>query len=236
LALFLDVDGTLIGSTHCARAAGVSAQGLALLERIGELTSGAAAILTGRTVEMVDELFAPLILSVAGLQGGDRRFADGRRTGPILSDRERLMLSALEEELSALFPELTVERKPAGLSVVYDEDAGIAERIRAVAVRHVGTTFAVIPGRIAVDIVPPGIDKGHALRVFAAGAPFAGRIPVHIGDDLPDRPAFTAARELGGFGIAVHRPTEEADYALFGNADVWALLDTYASLHIKSGP
>jgi trehalose 6-phosphate phosphatase len=233
LALFLDVDGTLIGSTHCDRVAGIPAPRLALLERIGELTSDAVAILTGRTVEMVDDMFAPLILSVAGLQGADRRFADGRRAAPVLSERERSMLDPLEEEISASFPGLTVERKPAGLSVVYDEDAGTAERIEAIAVRHVGTTFAVIPGRIAVDIVPPGIDKGHALAVFAAEAPFAGRIPVHIGDDLPDRPAFTAAHRLGGFGVAVHRPAKEADYALSGDADVWALLDTYAGLHVR---
>jgi trehalose 6-phosphate phosphatase len=71
LALFLDVDGTLIGSTHCDRVAGIPAPRLALLERIGELTSDAVAILTGRTVEMVDEMFTPLILSVAGLQGAD---------------------------------------------------------------------------------------------------------------------------------------------------------------------
>jgi trehalose-6-phosphatase len=141
LALFLDVDGTLIGSTHCDRVAGIPAPHLALLERIGELTSGAVAILTGRTVEMVDDMFAPLILSVGGLQGADRRFADGRRAAPVLSERERSMLDPLEEEISTSFPGLTVERKPAGLSVVYDEDAGTAERIEAIAVRHVGTTF-----------------------------------------------------------------------------------------------
>jgi trehalose 6-phosphate phosphatase len=100
------------------------------------------------------------------------------------------------------------------------------------AVRHVGTTFAVIRGRIAVDVVPPGIDKGHALAAFAAGAPFAGRIPVHIGDDVPDRPAFTAARGLGGFGVAVHRPAEEADHVASGATEVWALLDAYADPHV----
>jgi hypothetical protein len=40
-----------------------------------------------------------------------------------------------------------------------------------------------------------------------------------IGDDMPDRPAFTAARGLGGFGVAVHRPAEEADHALSGDAE-----------------
>ncbi|WP_114395832.1 trehalose-phosphatase [Oleisolibacter albus] len=231
LALFLDVDGTLIGPTHDDREAGVPAEQLALLGRVRALTGGALAILTGRTIDMVDDMFGPLELPVGGLQGADRRLPDGRRTALSLTDRQRTIIHGLEQEIATALPGVTVERKLAGLTIVFDEDAEVAARAAAIAVRHVGTAFAVIRGRIAIDIVPPGADKGTALAIFAGETPFSGRQPVHIGDDVPDRPAFTAARRLGGFGVAVHNPVSEADYALSSHDDVWTLLDAYASLH-----
>jgi trehalose 6-phosphate phosphatase len=234
LALFLDVDGTLIGSKYHDRVAGVPAPSLTLLGHIKDLTNGAIAILTGRTVEMVDKMLSPLILPIGGLQGAERRFADGRKTAPILSSREQSTLDSLAEKISTSFFGLTVERKPAGLTIVYNENLGMVEQINTIAMQHVGTTFAVIRGRIAIDVVPPGIDKGHALATFAAGVPFVGRIPVHIGDDVPDYPAFASARRLGGIGIAVHHPTEEADYALLDDSDVWLLLGTYVGIHVKN--
>jgi len=45
--------------------------------------------------------------------------------------------------------------------------------------------------------------KGTTLRAFMREQPFAGRVPVMIGDDLTDVDAFRAAEELGGFAIAV---------------------------------
>ncbi len=44
-----------------------------MMERIAKVTGEATAILTGRSIEAVDALFAPLVLPVGGLQGADRR-------------------------------------------------------------------------------------------------------------------------------------------------------------------
>jgi trehalose 6-phosphate phosphatase len=53
-----------------------------------------------------------------------------------------------------------------------------------------------------------------------AEAPFAGHLPVFLGDDFTDESGFKAVRALGGFGVIVgrRRPTA-AGYAL---ADVAA--------------
>jgi trehalose 6-phosphate phosphatase len=40
-----------------------------------------------------------------------------------------------------------------------------------------------------------------ALRTLMAGAPFSGRRPVFIGDDVTDRDGIAAARALGGEGV-----------------------------------
>jgi trehalose 6-phosphate phosphatase len=46
-------------------------------------------------------------------------------------------------------------------------------------------------------------NKGTALRAFLQEAPFIGRTPVMIGDDLTDLDAFHAAEAVGGYAIAV---------------------------------
>ncbi|WP_181702426.1 trehalose-phosphatase [Chthonobacter albigriseus] len=231
LALFLDVDGTLIGATHDDREAGLTPDQIGQLKAVQDLTGGAVAILTGRTIEAVDALFAPLQLPVAGLQGADRRFADGRRIMPVLTADERRLFEKVVEETQAGFPTVEIEWKPGGLTLVYSEgDRFVADLFHAVRARIDGA-FAVVLGRVAIDIVPKDTNKGHALTAFLQSEPFAGRVPVHVGDDVPDEPAFAAARRLGGFGISVHRPAVDVAYVLPGQDDAWAMLNIYLEMH-----
>jgi len=52
--------------------------------------------------------------------------------------------------------------------------------------------------------------------------PFAGAVPVMVGDDLTDEDGFRAAAALGGFGVLVGPPRETA--ARYGLPDVDAVL------------
>jgi trehalose 6-phosphate phosphatase len=59
--------------------------------------------------------------------------------------------------------------------------------------------LAVEPGRMVIELRPPGADKGQALRELAAS-----RRPsaiMYCGDDLGDLAAFAAVRELRAAGI-----------------------------------
>jgi trehalose 6-phosphate phosphatase len=60
-------------------------------------------------------------------------------------------------------------------------------------------------GRFVLEFRVPGHDKGEVLRRLAAGASGV----LYAGDDVGDGPAFTAARELGGwtvFAASAERP------------------------------
>jgi trehalose 6-phosphate phosphatase len=46
-------------------------------------------------------------------------------------------------------------------------------------------------------------NKGDALAAFMAEAPFLGRTPLAVGDDLTDEDAFAAAQSAGGAGVLV---------------------------------
>jgi trehalose 6-phosphate phosphatase len=233
LALFLDVDGTLIGPHHADRERGFTDEQLALLEQLMGLLDGALTILTGRAIEAVDDLFAPLVLPAGGLQGSDRRFADGRRVMPVLSAEDRRLFETMAEAMARDHPAIEIEWKPAGMALVHGEGSPEAGALVDLARSIMGHAFEVMPGRVATDIVPPGVDKGHALDAFMERRPCVGRIPVHIGDDRPDEPAFRAAGKAGGYGITVGRASPGVTHHLADHASVWTLLETYAD---RSGP
>lgn len=228
IALFLDVDGTLIGPTHHDREKGIAGPRLDLLRQIETLTGGATAILTGRSIEAVDELFAPLTLATAGLQGADRRFPGGRRVMPVLTAEDRRLFETIAADVADLFPHIEIEWKPAGMALVYDEGDPTVGQVLALATDRVDGAFRVMRGRVAIDIVPPDADKGRALGVFMAEPSFRGRVPVHVGDDVPDEPAFVAARQFGGFGITVGRPVAGVDMRIADHEATWALLAAWA--------
>ncbi len=84
------------------------------------------------------------------------------------------------------------------------------------------TGLALQSGHLVIELKTPGTDKGTALKAFMLEPPFAGAIPVMLGDDLTDEDGFRAAAGLGGFGVLVGRPRQTA--ATFSLPDVNAVL------------
>jgi trehalose 6-phosphate phosphatase len=63
--------------------------------------------------------------------------------------------------------------------------------------------FEVQNGKQVVELKPAGRNKGSAILEFLAAAPFAGRIPVFIGDDTTDERGFAVVNRAGGHSIKV---------------------------------
>lgn len=233
LALFLDVDGTLIGSTLTDREQGLSADRIDLLDRLSALTGGALAIVSGRSIETVDPVFAPLVLPVAGLQGADRRLGDGRRFAPVQTPGERKALEDIAAAVTEAYPHMDIQWKVGAIAIIYENDNTGADGAAALAERHSNGQVAVIPGRVSIDVVPAGADKGSGIRFMLEHAPFHGRVPVHVGDDTPDEAGFAAARALGGFGISIIREVSGVDRWLPDHEATWAMLAAYEARWAK---
>jgi len=61
------------------------------------------------------------------------------------------------------------------------------------------TGLRLEPGRLVLELRPPAVDKGAALRGFLAER--HARSVLYTGDDLGDLPAFAAVRELRAEGL-----------------------------------
>jgi len=204
--LFLDVDGTLIELTDSPLDTHADAELKALLSEVAERLGGALALVSGRSIEYLDGLFAPLQLAAAGLHGVERRKASGAMHGASFVDaqldRARIALKALV----AAHPGTLLEDKGRTIAVHF-RMAPQAESVVLTAVQsaaaQLGSNYHVQGGNMMLEIKPRGFSKASAIKAFMKEPPFSGRKPVFVGDDLTDQDGFKTVEDHGGISIAV---------------------------------
>jgi trehalose 6-phosphate phosphatase len=94
--------------------------------------------------------------------------------------------------------------------------------------------FTEVAGKMVIEARPKSISKGAALRAYMREEPFAGRVPVFIGDDTTDEDAFIAAQELGGIGIKRGHGETAAKMRIADVASVHALIKGLGELASKA--
>lgn len=205
VALFLDIDGTLLDFAARPDAVVVDPALPPLLHRLRERLDRALALVSGRPLEQIDALFGwhgP----AAGLHGAELRHASGRIERHI-GDRAhiaRLMREA--RRLTATLPGVFVEDKRDAFALHFRNAPDFADAVQYVATelaRAAGGDYEMLPGHAVFEIKPRGANKGRALDALMREAPFAGRMPWVIGDDVTDEHAFAAAIAHGGAAIRV---------------------------------
>jgi len=213
-ALFLDFDGTLVNLAPEPGSVVPAPDLIDLLQRLQELSNGALAVVSGRPVEQLDHYLAPLRLPAAGVHGLERRDATGRLIQLPAPDTARLM-----ERLATLVarhPGLMLEPKRGALALHYRkaphlEQACIEAMNHAVS-RVRGFTF--LRGKMVVEAKAALADKGEAIASFMREAPFAGRRPVFVGDDVTDEAGFDWVQSHEGFAIKIGEGPSKANMRL----------------------
>ncbi|HEX2944218.1 MAG TPA: trehalose-phosphatase [Rhodopila sp.] len=204
-ALMLDMDGTLIDLAPTPDAVVVPAGLPDTLASLRDALDGALAIVTGRPIETVDRLFGDAPGAVAGEHGGAvRRARSAAVERPALPPPPAAWLEEAER-LVARFPGALLERKTRGFALHY-RLAPEAEAVFLAALQDMvagSSTFQILPSHKLWEVRPVGADKGGAVLTLMKQKPFAGRIPVFIGDDVTDEDGMREARKLGGAGFRV---------------------------------
>jgi len=206
LCLFLDVDGTLLDIAPTPHAVRVDEPLRDLLLRVSDALGGAVALVSGRPLAALDDLFGLASWPAAGLHGGERRDATGR-VHVCAADGDRLEpVRAALRRLVAETPGALLEDKTLGLAVHYRAVPEFEWRLRRI-VRQCAVPLApeyhVLDGKCVIEIKPAAASKARAIGEFLAEPPFAGRIPVFVGDDATDIDGFAYVEEAGGVSVAV---------------------------------
>lgn len=231
-ALFLDVDGTLLSIAAHPDAVHVPPELLSLLDQLSTKLDGAVALISGRAIGDLDNLFAPLKLPSAGIHGLERRGRDGEMHRVAGAGR----LNALRGPLTAFVEArdgLLLEDKQQSLALHYRNAPHYETEIRELLGRLIEAQPSPLElkhGKMVIEVKPGGANKGTAIEAFMAEAPFAGRIPVFIGDDVTDEDGFRTVNRMGGLSIRVgYDADSDAVYCLPDEAAVIEWLRPWAA-------
>jgi trehalose 6-phosphate phosphatase len=235
IALFLDLDGTLVEIVEHPQNVHVEPATLELLARLAARLEGAIAIVSGRPIEDIDRLFSPLALPVAGVHGLMRRDATGRMlAAPLDGSAMASVREALELALgrpSGLF----IEAKPGAVAVHYRSRPELQQTCYEAVSNLVDgrTDLELIHGKMVFEIKLKGPSKGTAIAEFMSEPPFLGRLPVFAGDDVTDENGFAVIDALGGHSIKVGPGPTRAHWRAQTAAE---LLDWLGALASVEGP
>jgi trehalose 6-phosphate phosphatase len=208
----LDYDGTLSHITRRPEEASPAPGALEALRLLAERV-GSVVLITGRPIDQLlqltglgDQAGGVKITALAqyGLQRWDGR--SGRLTSPDALpgvEGARRELAELLAEPST--PEgVTVEDKGQALVLHTSQSADPAANLQALTPRvseiAVRAGLEPHPARNALELRPPGYEKGGALRGFCEEV--GAKAVLFIGDDVGDLPALEALHDLRAEGIA----------------------------------
>ena len=205
-AFLLDIDGTLLDIAPSPRQVWVPTGLRRTLTRLAELTDGAVALVSGRSLNEIDLIFSPLQLAAIGVHGAEMRTSgEGEvqlRTAPLSKALKRRLATVAE-----LGPGILVEDKGYSLALHYrlapDKGAEVLAAVRTICSDVGGEAVEILPGKQVVDVKPAAINKGNAVCELMRLAPFAGRRPIFIGDDTTDLAVFGVIPQFDGQAYSV---------------------------------
>ncbi|WP_099868106.1 trehalose-phosphatase [Pararhizobium haloflavum] len=223
LAIFLDLDGTLVPIATRPDEIVVDRTTIDLLDQLHRNTDGALAVISGRPVDKLRCFLAPVTVPLAGSHGLELSLpGEPVMRRPI--DEEALQKA--DQRLCRFAQSdgrLIVERKSCSVALHYrqapDRKASCERLMQDIL--NAFPMLKLIAGKMVLELTAGEGDKANAIKQLMQRPPFAGRVPLFAGDDATDESAFPVVQELGGLTIKVG--TGETS-ARFRFADVEAFL------------
>src|SRR3954463_12331963 len=208
-AVLLDIDGTLLDLAPTPREVWVPPELSKTLNQLLERTSGALALVSGRSLNDIDLIFAPEQFPAVGGHGAEMRLSiDGEAVAthaPPMDKELKRRLAAIAK----LSPGILLEDKGYSLALHYrlapHAEKAIYAAVSLIRADLPSAPIEVLPGKLVCEIKHSGFTKATGVRELMTHEPFRGRRPVFIGDDVTDETVFAIMPDLGGQAFSVGR-------------------------------
>jgi len=209
-AILLDIDGTLLELMPTPREVWVPPGLSKTLNGLLECTSGALALVSGRSLNDIDLIFAPDVFPAVGGHGAEMRLsvdteADATHAPPMDKELKRRLAA-----IAKLSPGILLEDKGYSLALHYrlapHAEKAIYEAVSLIRADLPSAPIEVLPGKFVCEIKHSGFTKASGVRTLMEQAPFKGRRPFFIGDDVTDESVFAIMPDMKGLAFSVgHR-------------------------------
>jgi len=209
VAVLLDIDGTLLDLAPTPREVWVPPGLAKTLNRLLEKTSGALALVSGRSLNDIDLIFAPDQFPAVGGHGAEMRLSTDAEAvatqAPPMDKELKRRLAAIAK----LSPGILLEDKGYSLALHYrlapHAEKAIYEAVSLIRADLPNAPIEVMPGKCVCEIKPSGFNKASGVIELMAHDPFKGRRPIFIGDDVTDESVFAIMPDFGGLAFSVGR-------------------------------
>jgi len=202
-ALFLDFDGTLTELASRPEAVRIASGLVPTLSALHTHLGGALArgSCSGARKPSMSASGRPV--TMASEHGAQYRLHGASHPSVPPPDLTPVLQAAYD--LAARHNGLLVEPKRASVALHYRLAPHMEMRCLETLQRAMQGLEGVelLRGKFVFEVKPRGVHKGQAIMDFMTQPPFAGRVPVFVGDDLTDEAGFAAVQALGGWGIKV---------------------------------
>src|ERR1700754_2294735 len=214
-AILLDIDGTLLDLAPTPREVWVPPGLAKTLNRLHERTAGALALVSGRSLNDIDLIFAPEQFPAVGGHGAEMRVSIDSESvathAPPLDKELKRRLAAIAK----LSPGILLEDKGYSLALHYrlapHAEKAIYEAVSLIRADLPNASIEVLPGKCVCEIKQAGFDKASGVRELLMHKPFTGRRPIFIGDDVTDESVFAIMPDFDGLSFSVGRHAQGVD-------------------------
>ncbi len=227
-ALLLDIDGTLIDLAPTPRDVVVPPTLGATLQALHERLDGALALVSGRSLTDIDVIFAPLQFPAVGGHGAEMRLSAENEAVASHAPPMDNVLKRRFIAISQLSPGIIYEDKGYSVALHYrlapEFERAIYEAVSAIRADLPQAPIDVLPGKFVCEIKHAGFTKATGVRELMTHAPFTGRNPIFIGDDVTDESVFAIMPAFRGVSFSVSRRAHGVDGFFRAPKDVRAWL------------
>ncbi|MEW6642259.1 MAG: trehalose-phosphatase [Pseudomonadota bacterium] len=208
-ALLLDIDGTLLELAPTPSDVRVPPGLRQTIEALLERTAGALALVSGRSIDDIDVIFAPSQFPAVGGHGAETRLVARGRIAPAPIQAIDPDLKQRFAAIADLAPGILLEDKGYSLALHYrlapQAEHAIYHAVSMIRAELPHAPIEILPGKAVCEIKPAGFSKASGVRELMQRAPFNGRRPVFLGDDVTDETVFAIMPELRGLAFSVGR-------------------------------